>query len=140
MALVATFDLETRQYDAINAFANSSIDEPTYRKLPEEWSGSQSILLLLLKALYGLKQSPALWYRHFSHTVIELGLEPVPGVACLFTNKHLILFFFVDDIVVIYQSNYSKQVDKFQAKLFKVYKMQHLGPLEWFFGIHIMRD
>ena len=69
MAIVAAFDLETRQYDAVNAFANSSIDEATYCKPPEGWSaGSDSnILLLLLRALYGLKQSPALWYRHLRH-------------------------------------------------------------------------
>ena len=52
MALVAAFDLETRQYNTINAFANNLIDESTYYKLPKGWSESQSILLLLLKALY----------------------------------------------------------------------------------------
>ena len=60
MAILAAFDLETRQYDAVNAFANSPIDEPTYCRLPEGWPGSGSgavnILLLLLRALYGLKQ------------------------------------------------------------------------------------
>ena len=55
MAIVAVFDLETRQYDAVNAFANSPIDEPTYCKVPEGWEGSGTILLLLLRALYGLK-------------------------------------------------------------------------------------
>ena len=30
MAIVCAFDLETRQYDAINAFVNSEIDEPIY--------------------------------------------------------------------------------------------------------------
>lgn len=140
MALVAAFDLETRQYDAVNAFVNSPIDEPTYCKPPDGWTGPNPILLLLLKALYGLKQSPALWYRHFSQTVIELGLEPIPGIDCLLKNEYLILFFFVDDIVVTYQAKHGKQVDEFQAKLFKIYEMRYLGPLEWFLGIHITRD
>lgn len=35
MALVAAFDLKTRQYDAVNAFANSPIDEATYCKIPD---------------------------------------------------------------------------------------------------------
>jgi hypothetical protein len=30
MTLVAAFDLKTRQFDAINAFAHSLIDESTY--------------------------------------------------------------------------------------------------------------
>lgn len=46
MALVAVFDLETRQYDAVNAFANSPIDETTYCKIPDGWTGSKAILLL----------------------------------------------------------------------------------------------
>ena len=32
MALIATFDLNTQQYDAVNAFSNSAIDELTYCK------------------------------------------------------------------------------------------------------------
>ena len=68
MAVVATFNLETRQFDAVNAFANSSIDESIYCKPSEEWfyesesnrSRLDEILLLLQRALYGLKQSSAL--------------------------------------------------------------------------------
>lgn len=92
MALVAAFDLELQQYDAVNAFANSPIDEPTYCKPLAKWPGSKSILLLLLRALYGLKQSPALWYRHFSQTLSEIGLEPVAGVDCLFINNYMFFF------------------------------------------------
>ena len=140
MALVAAFDLETRQYDAVNAFANSPIDEPTYCKLPEGWTGSDMILLLLLRALYGLKQSPALWYKHLSHTLIKLGLEPVAGVECLFSNDYLLLFFFVDDIVIIYDNQYLEQVNDFQTRLFNAYEMRFLGEVKWFLGIRIVRN
>lgn len=64
IALIAAYDLETRQFDAVNAFANSPIDEITYCKPPEGWkvaSGDEpNVLLLLLRALYGLKQAPVL--------------------------------------------------------------------------------
>lgn len=129
MALVAAFDMEIRQYDAVSAFLNSLINEPTYCKPPEGWD-EQSILFLLLKALYGLKQSSALWYRHFLQTMIELGLLPVPGVECLFKNDYLLLFFFVDDIVVAYQIKDAKKMDEFQKKLFSAYEMKYLGPLQ----------
>ena len=140
MALVAAFDLETRQYDAVNAFANSPIDEPVYCKVPQGWTGSNLILLLLLRALYGLKQSPALWYKQFSQTLIDLGLEPVSGIDCLFTNDYMLLFFFVDDVVVLYHHQYVKKVDDFQARLFETYEMRYLGELEWFLGIRVVRD
>ena len=134
-AIIAAFDLKTRQYDAVNAFANSQIDEPTYCYLPEGFKRSQKTLLLLNRALYGLKQSPALWYKHFSTTLIKLGLDPIPGVECLFTNQYLMVFFFVDDIVTIYDRRYKHQVDTFQTQLFKAYEMRYLGELEWFLGI-----
>ena len=140
MAVVAAFDLETRQYDAVNAFVNSPIDEPTYCRPPGGWTGTPGKLLLLQRALYGLKQSPALWYRHFSNTLIQLGLDPVLEVDCLFKNDYMMIFFFVDDIVVIYEKHHEAQVDSFQQRLFEVYEMRFLGPLQWFIGIHITRD
>lgn len=140
MAIVAAFDLEPRQYDAVNDFANSPIDEPTYYKSSVGWTGSESLLVLLLRALYGLKQSPALWYRHFSQTLSEIGLEPVAGLHCLFTNDYMLLFFFVDNIVVLFDRQYTKQLDELQAKLFDAYEMRYLGELDWFLSIRISSD
>ena len=141
MAIVATFDLETRQYDAINAFANSPIDEPIYCKPPEGWPKDSGILLLLQRALYGLKQASALWYRLLSEALIGMNFEPIPGADCLFISrdKHLLLFFFVDDIVLLYDRRWTNQADVFQTQLFDRFEMRHLGELEWFLGIQISR-
>lgn len=98
------------------------------------------ILLKLLKALYGLKQPPALWYRHLSKTLIRLGLEAIPGIECCFVSDHMIVFFFVDDITVLYEERYTKEVDAFEKKLFETYEMRKIGELEWFLGIKIIRD
>ncbi|SLM34980.1 Reverse transcriptase, RNA-dependent DNA polymerase [Lasallia pustulata] len=127
MAIVAAFDLETRQLDAVNALANSPIDEPTYCKLPAGWEGDQSLLLLLQQALYGLKQSPALWYRHLSATLINLGLETVPGVQCLHTNQYMLVFFFVDDIAVIYDRKFTHQVNEFEKKLCRTFTITSIS-------------
>ena len=140
MAIVAAFDLETRQYDAINAFINSEIDEPTYCYTPDGWTGSKNILLLLLRALYGLKQSPALWYKHLSGTLFDLGLKNVPGIECLFVNEFMVLFFFVDDIAVIYDRRHIQKVEEFQYRFFQAYEMRYLGEIQWFLGIRIARD
>ena len=69
-----------------------------------------------------------------------LGLEQVPGVECLFTNKHIIVFFFVDNIVVLYDKCYINEVDAFQAQLFLTYEMRNIGEVKWFLGIWITRD
>jgi hypothetical protein len=146
-AIMAAFDLESRQYDMINAFVNSPIDEDTYCELPEglnlleEYQDLQpGLILQLLRALYGLKQSPALWNNHFSATLQDLGLAPVPGVNCLFSNDSMILFFFVDDIAVIFPKESTREVDEFQQKLADIYEMRILGELEWFLNIRIIRD
>ena len=142
MAIVAAYNLETRQYDAVNAFANSPIDEAVYCRPPEGWPGNADVFLLLHRALYGLKQSPALWYKHLFQALVDLGLEPLVEVECLFMsrNSHMLLFFFVDDIVVLYDHRYASEVDEFQTKLFERFEMRYIGELEWFLGIHISRD
>ena len=140
MAITAAFDLETRQYDAVNAFANSTINEPTFCKVPPGWDGNPNILLLLQQALYGLKQSPALWYGELSRTLIDLELDPISGIDCVYTNVYMIVFFFVDDICVLYDKRYTTQVDAFEAKLFATYEMKSLGEIEWFLGIRVSRN
>jgi hypothetical protein len=143
MALTAVFNLETRQFDAMNAFANSLIDEPTYCRSSEGWVTNESPEILLLKrALYGLKQSPTLWYRHLFEALITMNFESVSGFECLFISQdtHLLLFFFVDDIVLLYDKRYSTQADEFQVKLFNRFEMKCLGELKWFLGISITRD
>ena len=140
MALIAAHDMETRQYDAVNAFANSDLNETTYCRPPWGWEGRLHILLKLLKALYGLKQSPALWYKHLAKTLIRLGLEAIPGIECCFVSDSMIVFFFVDDITVIYEERFTKEVDDFERELFNTYEMRKIGELEWFLGIKIIRD
>lgn len=59
MAILAAFDLEARQYDAINAFINALLRTRQYCKLPPGFD-KKGWLLQLLRALYGLKESPRL--------------------------------------------------------------------------------
>ena len=74
MTIINVWNLKTRQYDAVNAFANSDIDEPTYCFSSKNWKKSK-VLLLLLKVLYELKQTSILWYRHLIKTLIDLRLK-----------------------------------------------------------------
>ena len=60
--------------------------------------------LLLLRALYSLKQSPLLWLQEITSTLLKLGVYLVPGVDCLFINYWLILFFYMNDFVLLYQA------------------------------------
>ena len=62
-----------------------------------------------------------------------MGLRPVKDAPCLYTSDHLIVFFYVDDIVTMCKT-------RDLAKLAKKYKIRRLGDLKWFLGVRIVRD
>ena len=53
-------------------------------------------------ALYGLKISLLLWYKELTSTLAKFGLKLVLGTNYLFTNGQLIIFFYVDNITVLF--------------------------------------
>ena len=139
MAIAAAFDLEIRQYDAVNTFVNAKLNEEIHC-YPSEGFEQQDNLWLLLRALYGLKQSPLLWYTDFTNTLEELGLHPVLGVNCLYANESLLLFFYVDDIAVLFSKQNQSKFEHFKRNLLRQYKMRTLGELKWFLSIQIERN
>lgn len=148
MAITAAFDLETLQLNAVNAFINSPIDEEIFCQIPDgynlpeaQFPGPKSqYVIRLLRALYGLRQSPALWHNHFSTTLESFSLQPITGVNCLFKGKGLILFFYVDDICLLYRPEDKESANHFVSQLVSVYQMRLLGELAWFLNIRITRD
>ena len=140
MALVTAFGLETYQLDAVNAFLNADMDEVVYCQLPEGYEVPGSCCQLL-QALYGLRRSPLLWLRKFSSTLSSLGLVQIPGEPCLFTDGNgIIVFFYVDDIVVLYRPNRRTNAVRLIGQLDDEYEMRHIGELQWFLGVRIVRN
>ena len=99
-AITAAFDLEMRQFDAVNAFANVNLPTPLLCPCVEGYE-QPGFLLWITKAIYGLKTSAVLWYRDFTSTLNKLGLKPVPDACCLYFNEWLTLIFYVDDIIAV---------------------------------------
>jgi Reverse transcriptase (RNA-dependent DNA polymerase) len=139
MAIAAAFDLEMAQFDAVNAFVNSDIDEEILCFPPEGFE-RPGWVWHLRRALYGLKQSPVLWYRDLAAALEALGLSAVPGVNCLFISKWLMVFFYVDDVVALYPRAYEAEFKAFTAALLSRFEMKVFGDLKWFLGIRIQRD
>jgi hypothetical protein len=46
-----------------------------------------------------------------------MGLKPVPDIPCLFMNKKLIVFFYVDNIVVLVRPEDLKAHEEFKRAL-----------------------
>lgn len=139
MAIAAAFDLEAKQMDVVNAFTNSELDETVYCDCLEGF-GEDGFCLLLLQALYGLRRSPLLWLRELTATLLKLRLTRVDEDTYLFTNDWLVVFFYVDDIVLLFHRDNLLKFYTFQAELTGRYEIRDLRDLKWFLGIRIIRD
>lgn len=139
MAITARFDLEAVQLDAVNAFINGVLDEEVYTHLPEGFKLPGKILRLK-RALYGLRRSPLLWLKEFTSALLDLGLTPIPEAQCLFTNGRLVVFFYVDDVVILYHRSHQTEFQDFKKALLNRYEFKDLGTLKWFLGIRIVRN
>jgi hypothetical protein len=137
MAIAAAYNLEAKQLDAVNAFVNSHMDEEVYCECPPGYE-HLGACLQVLRALYGLRRSPRLWHDEFVKTLKEFGLQPITGQLCLFTNGSIILFFYVDDIVLLGRD--LEAIQDLKKALMSRYEMRDLGDLQWFLGIRIIRD
>jgi hypothetical protein len=140
IAIAAAFDLEIVGFDAINAFLNAKLKNRVYCRCPEGFPHLGECLLLL-RALYGLKEAPLLWYEELSSFLAEeLYLTPVPDAPCLYSNEHLVVFFYVDDIVVMCKKQDKHKLHEFKRQLSKKYDVRCLGDLQSFLGVRIVRD
>jgi hypothetical protein len=64
----------------------------------------------------------------------------VPGVPCLYSNDQLIVFFFVDDIVVAVALKNKDAYYRFDQQLRATYDVRFLGELKWFLRVRVIRD
>jgi hypothetical protein len=68
-------------------------------------------------ALYGLKISPLLWYKELTGTLAKFGLKPVLGTNCLFIDGQLIVFFYIDNIAILFAKKDLPRLEEFKSKL-----------------------
>ncbi len=65
-------------------------------------------MLKLFKALYRLQATLLLWLSYLAISLKNLELVPIDDAYCIYTNRDLIIFFFMDNIVILFHS--SKEV------------------------------
>ena len=105
MALVAAFGLNILQYNALNTFINSLLDELVYVEMASGHTLPGKVFQLIC-TLYGLWWSPCLWQLEFTCTLCKLGLTPVPKEPCLFVGCGIVLLVYMDDILIIFYLDY----------------------------------
>ena len=96
----------------------------------------------LVKSLYGLKQSPRQWYERFTTCMLHLGyirFQSDPNVYCRnSTNVILLLAIYVDDILIL--SNSNDVLSKAKSELHASISMQDMGALHYCLGIQVFQD
>jgi hypothetical protein len=94
----------------------------------------------LIKALYGLRISPRLWQEEASRVLTKLGLKSTSEDPCLFYTTGIIVFFYVDDIIIASHSTAREQAKSLIKALHNAWKLRDLGEPNWFLNIRILRD
>jgi hypothetical protein len=141
MAIAARFDLEMLQYDAVNAFVQAPIQETVFMRIPPGYRHLYPRTVLKLnKALYGLRTSPLQWQKTLTESLRKLGFKSVPYEPCCMMKNGILIFFYVDDIVLAYKKEKEQEAKGLMDNLKKEYTITGGEDLQWFLGIRIIRD
>ncbi|KAL9572097.1 hypothetical protein ACKAV7_003814 [Fusarium commune] len=142
LAIAARHDLELLQYDAVNAFVNAKLQSNVFMKLPPGFrkSKKEDRVLLIHKALYGLRIAPLLWQMELGNTLRELDCKPISNESCCYRKGNLLIFFYVDDIVVAFKKEDREAASQLVKSLQGKYKLTGGNELQWFLGMEVIRD
>ena len=68
-------------------------------------------------ALYKLKISLLLQYKELTSILAKFGLKLVLGINCLFIDRRLIIFFYIDNITILFTKKDFLRLKEFKIKL-----------------------
>jgi hypothetical protein len=54
-------------------------------------------------------------------------------------NDRVILFFYVDNIIILHHPDYQDDFEKLEQQLVKLYHLRQIGSVKWFLGIRVER-
>ena len=138
-ALSARFDLEMKQYDAVNAYTNALLPKPVYMRMPKGHA-LKGCILRVLKALYGLRVSARLWQDVFSKAFIDIGFEQISDEPCVLIKDGQIVLYHVDDFIMSFPQDRSAPADETIRQIKMKFAITGGDDLSWYLGINIIRD
>ena len=130
LALMAKFNLETLQLDAVNAFVHAELlDKTVFIRMLLGYS-EQGKVLKLNKALYNLRRLPLLWQQKLINEMKKAEYTKIPQEPCIVQKNGIICFFYVDDIVFAYRKKQSKEVKRTIASLSEALTLEDKSKLK----------
>lgn len=94
----------------------------------------------LRRALYGLRISPRLWQQEAASVLRKLGLQQAPEDPCVFVGEGLLVFFYVDDILIASHTTAKAKAIQLEKDLEAHWELTDHGEAAWFLNIRIIRD
>ena len=141
MAIVAAFDLDCDQMDAINAFINAPIKGEVFVQWPPGFN-KRNTVLKLQRALYGLRISPKLWFDEISSFLATIGFKYSPEDICILVHESLtiMIFIYVDDFLIAAPKNLRQHMDEIKSLIDTKYELRDLGEVKRFLNFDIYRN
>ena len=139
MAIAAKFNLKLIQFNVVNAFVNATLLYTVFINLLLSYRTPGKVLRLN-KALYRLWISPLLWQKEFSSTLQSASYSLVPHEPCCYTKDRILIFFYVDNIVIAYPKGKDHLAQALVTELQEQYNLTSGNELQWFLGIKVVRN
>ena len=130
LAIQSGWELE--HWDFKTAFLNGYLKEVIYMRQPLGYQDGTSRVWRLVKALYGLKQSPREWYAALTAQLRTFELFPSAIEPCLWMGKGLIIYIYVDDLLVTGEVSSKTSLFRHLSAAFEV---KNLGYPSKFLGL-----
>jgi hypothetical protein len=80
-----------------------------------------------------------LWQKEFTTTLKSMGFQDVLHEPCCMIKDGILLFFYVDDIIVAYHKNKLDDATKAVNILKEKYTITRGDDLQWFLSVEIIR-
>jgi hypothetical protein len=139
MVIMAKFDLEIIQLDAINAFVNVNLNELVYMRTSLGFPVKNHVLRLN-RAFYGLRRSSLLWQKELLRALATCGFTAIPQEPCILIKGSVVAFYFVDNIMFCYRKSAQAEAKGAVENLKTRFEITDLGEIKWFLGLYVLRD
>jgi hypothetical protein len=86
--------------------------------------------LLFNKTFYNLVQVPRFWFKNFSNIFLSIGFKQILDIPCFFISRIIIVFFYINNIVIFNRKKNKIITKKFKADLYQKYKLKDKEKLK----------
>ena len=140
-AIICSFNLEAKYWNAVNIFLNSWLDsdECIYNHMSENFKIRNKIWFLLW-VLYELFCFSFLWFKKLSLLLKNLDFVFILNESCCFINNQIIIFFYINDIISVFHQHNIKKFEALKIHFFIKYEFHDQKELTWFLNIWIIHD